>query len=340
MDENDQNTFCFTHSTQEITFICTKCNYSPVCNKCIVLKGIHFGHEIVEIDDDSVTPILKEMNEKTIPRLDELIKNNKVLLNNNTTKYEQIEEKHKSNLHIVSDEFKKLHIILQTVQNNLNQELITNLNENNDIKITFEMKVKEELKVLSKVVGLKNDYNFIDQSANLNNKHVQIIKDAYQSKNILSSHFSQLPDYSYSTVTISDSLIKELFNLIKIKKEYENSATSRKSLKYKHEFNQSLNSLLKPVKSIYLFNINIIWLKDQFQKQYVQYPLVMDLAKSSSASAAPTVGTNTSTTTSSEIKITTPPPTHQPPQQQQPQQTTTPTKTTTIPNLNVSDLRE
>ncbi|KAN0018619.1 hypothetical protein ACTFIU_008547 [Dictyostelium citrinum] len=305
MDENNQNTFCFTHSTQEITFICTNCDNSPVCNKCVVLKGIHFGHEIVEIDDDSVTPILKEMNEKTIPRLDELIKDNEDLLNNNTTKYKEIEEKHKSNLNIIGDEFMKLHTILQTAQNNLNQELITNLNENNDININFEMKVKEELKVLSKVMDLKNDYNFIDESANLNNKHVQIIKDAYQSNNILSSHFDQLPDYSDSTVTISDSSIDsivELFNLIiKIKKEQHGNSTitSKKSLKYKwgkfiftvyndgdiisndtcnlgigegqslpkfipksvnrlllpNGFNQSLHSLPKTVKSIYLFNI-------------------------------------------------------------------------------------
>ncbi|KAM9996739.1 hypothetical protein ACTFIZ_001657 [Dictyostelium cf. discoideum] len=215
--ENDQNTFCLTHSTQEITFICTSCDFSPVCNKCVVLKGIHFGHDIIEIDDESVLPILKEMNEKTIPRIDGLIKKNEDLLQGNTVKYKEVQEKHESNLQIISGQIKKLHTILQTVENNLNQQLITNLDENNDINNIFNMKTKEELKILSKVISLKNDYNFIDQCQNLNNKHIQIIKDSFQSKKILSCHFSDLPDYLNPKVTISDESIdsiKDLFKLI------------------------------------------------------------------------------------------------------------------------------
>ncbi|KAK5574888.1 hypothetical protein RB653_010142 [Dictyostelium firmibasis] len=213
MNKTDQqNLFCFTHSTYSITFICTTCHFVPVCNKCVVFKGIHFGHEIIEIEDESVEPILKEMNEKTIPRLDELIKNYENLLNKNDQKYDDIEKKHKSNLQLVSNEIGKLHTILQTIENNLSQQLITNLDENNDICMVFKMKVHEELKVISKVVALKNEYNFIDES---NNKHIQIIKDSYQSKNILTNHFSYPPEYSNSVVSISSESIdsvKDLFN--------------------------------------------------------------------------------------------------------------------------------
>ncbi|KAM9971434.1 hypothetical protein ACTFIW_011412 [Dictyostelium discoideum] len=306
--ENEQNTFCLIHSKQEITFICTSCKFSPACNKCVVLKGIHFGHDIIEIDDESVLPILKEMNEKTIPKIDELIKNNQDLLKGNLTKYEEIKEKHKSNLQIISGQIKKLHTILQTVENNLNQQLTTNLDENTDINDVFNTKVKEELKVLSKVISLKNDYSFIDESQNLNNKHIQIIKDSYQSKKILTCHFSDLPDYSLSKVTISESSIssiKDLFNsIISIDKYYgqlpptnENSSLPppkyrwgkfiftiyndgdsmpddteslaigegqrlpktmpkyTKRLLLPNGFNQSLMSLPKTVRSLYIFNI-------------------------------------------------------------------------------------
>ncbi|EGC30906.1 hypothetical protein DICPUDRAFT_157314 [Dictyostelium purpureum] len=220
MSNNQQyDTKCLDHPHQDIVLICSTCpNNIPVCIGCI--SGIHNGHKFKDIKDKNIKDqIQQEFTNQTIPNLNNFLEYNKLILDESNNHFKQIQHNHTKNFDKVFKIFKELKDIINTKENDIKRLLITKLDENKDINNIITTTIEDNINKINKVIKYNNNHfnnnndNKNDNNIN-NNDFIELLKNNYQSNNILSKIYNNnLPEYKDTQLIIRDNNIDSIKDL-------------------------------------------------------------------------------------------------------------------------------
>ncbi|KAK5582424.1 hypothetical protein RB653_004009 [Dictyostelium firmibasis] len=192
---------CILHE-HKYRFICSTCNIA-LCDLCIASVD-HRGHEINLINKESTAPVIKEFKDKNFGTLTECSNKIQESYSESDKIFNKIEEEHTRNINTITNEFKQLYTILQTIEKDTIRQLVTHFDDNKEINTnistlsnsylqsTYQIQNKyKDLKTIDfNIEQLNNNDTDIDNNNNNNNnynkiktnKNLEILKHCHQTK--------------------------------------------------------------------------------------------------------------------------------------------------------------
>ncbi|EGC37809.1 hypothetical protein DICPUDRAFT_76588 [Dictyostelium purpureum] len=233
MSNNQQyDTKCLVHPHQDIILICSTCpNNIPVCTDCIT--GIHIGHIFISIEDGNIRDhIQQEFKNQTIPKLNNYLENNKLILGESNRHFKQIHENHTINLDKTIKIFKELKDIINAKENDIKRLLITKLDENIDVNNIITTTIENNNNIINKAIKNNNNNNSINK-----NEFIELLKHNHQCNNILSNicKINYLSEYKNTQLIIKENLesIKDLtYNYLEVLDDIPFLKKDLKTLEY------------------------------------------------------------------------------------------------------------
>ncbi|EGC40582.1 hypothetical protein DICPUDRAFT_146482 [Dictyostelium purpureum] len=215
MSNNQQyDTKCLDHPHQDIISICSTCpNNTPVCIDCIT--GNHKGHVFEKLSDVNLrNQIQQEYNNQTIPKLNNYLENNKIILDESNNHFKQIKENHTINFDKTTDRFNQLKNIINAKENDTKRLLITKLDENIDVNNIITTTIENYNNKINNAIKYNNViYNNID---NINNDigFIELLKHNHQCNNLLSKiNNNNLPEYKDTQLIIQENNLDSIIDL-------------------------------------------------------------------------------------------------------------------------------
>ncbi|KAN0038087.1 hypothetical protein ACTA71_000259 [Dictyostelium dimigraforme] len=137
--ENKIKQNCRFHQNKNLKYICSDCKSMPCCSLCITSGGEHHGHKIVLLESTkseilSITNIFKE---EVIPKVIEIFEIDKQTLKDSDNRFKKIQSQYNENKKLVTEQFGKIHKIIQIIQTDIEKQLETVYQDNTIINTTI-----------------------------------------------------------------------------------------------------------------------------------------------------------------------------------------------------------
>ncbi|KAM9953456.1 hypothetical protein ACTFIR_008527 [Dictyostelium discoideum] len=214
---------CTLHNDYDYRFICSDCRV-PVCDFCIVSKNHHRSHSIDFITSENCNQIFQEFKNNNFQFLIKCLDGDKELLNKSNEIFNELEEEHIQNVNTISNEFKQLHTILDSVEKDTIKHLVTHYDENKETHSKISKKLENNSKnahlITNKYKETINNFNIQqifnnDQNIKGNNhQHLELLKHCHQSqmlvkeKNTENKNNDLLNEFNKVTIENSMDIVK------------------------------------------------------------------------------------------------------------------------------------
>ncbi|KAK5582422.1 hypothetical protein RB653_004007 [Dictyostelium firmibasis] len=227
-NNNDNNLIkydnkCIFHDEHDYRFICSDC-LVPVCDICIVSSDHHRSHVFDLINKTNTTTLFLDFKNKHFQNLEDCSESIKDSINDSNEIYKGLDEENSQNINIVTEEFKQLHSLLDSIEMEIVDRLKSHHEENKEtnqkITITANDNIKKIDNLLNKYKDSINEYdieeivnnctsnNFINGNSNC--QHIELLKHSHQTQlllkeqnndNIINRLISE-----YNKITLADSI--------------------------------------------------------------------------------------------------------------------------------------
>ncbi|EAL62165.1 hypothetical protein DDB_G0290609 [Dictyostelium discoideum AX4] len=210
LDNNNNNKKCTLHRNKILELLCLDLFFQD---------GQHHGHKTNCMDSKATSDILKMVNlfkNDIIPKLKEIVENNKQIINESDNIYNEIKQQYEINKNLVIDEFNKFHKILQIIQLDILKQLETTFDENTLVNTIINSSIKNND---SYGITMESMSNEID---NLKHTHLQYC-DENQIYNWLENEeiYQLIKKYQQSSLIVNN---KNYIGSLNILKEYNNQS--------------------------------------------------------------------------------------------------------------------
>ncbi|KAN0019065.1 hypothetical protein ACTFIU_002267 [Dictyostelium citrinum] len=228
-NNNDNNNKCYLHPKYEITFLCSDCELIPCCIYCLTSDKHHRGHKANLLDETNIISLIENFKNNIHPTISETIKNDKNLLVLSNNKFNQIKNEYDSNMDLIENEFKNIHNIINLIEDDLKNQLLSTLNDNSILYSSITKSINNYDQSLSHIVNsisinnlkeikkISNENENENENENINNEINNIIKKYQQSILILKDkNINQINhNYKNNIITINNNEINNVKDLIK-----------------------------------------------------------------------------------------------------------------------------
>ncbi|KAN0038153.1 hypothetical protein ACTA71_000325 [Dictyostelium dimigraforme] len=226
--ENKIKQNCRFHQNKNLEFICSDCKSMPCCSLCITSGGEHHGHKIILLESITKSEILSITNifkEEVIPKVIEIFEIDKQTLKDSDNRFKKIQSQYNENKKLVTEQFNKIHKIIQKVQTDIEKQLETVYQDNTIINTTITSSINDDNHkngpIIDNLNNIKQNINNIQQYFNNNNNNYDI---NYSNNQDLMELISQ---YQHSSLILNNDNNINNFNKLK---EYKNQI-----IKFNHQ---------------------------------------------------------------------------------------------------------
>ncbi|KAN0032240.1 hypothetical protein ACTFIV_006121 [Dictyostelium citrinum] len=192
---------CIFHQEQDYRFICSDCQV-PVCDICIVSSEHHRSHIFDLINQANTASLFQEFKSKHFQNLNNCLEGIKESINDSNEIFKGLNEEYNKNVNTVTEEFRQIHSLLETIEKETIDRLVSLHDENKEtnqkITITANDYIKNIDQLISKYKYSINDYNIDDIFSNNNNnnqnnsingnsnrQHIELLKHSHQTQILL-----------------------------------------------------------------------------------------------------------------------------------------------------------
>ncbi|KAN0038137.1 hypothetical protein ACTA71_000309 [Dictyostelium dimigraforme] len=147
--ENKIKQNCRFHQNKNLKYICSDldCKSMPCCSLCITSGGEHHGHKIVLLESITKSEILSITNifkDEVIPKVIEIFEIDKQTLKDSDNRFKKIQSQYNENKKLVTEQFNKIHKIIQIIQADIEKQLETVYQDNTIINTTITSSINND----------------------------------------------------------------------------------------------------------------------------------------------------------------------------------------------------
>ncbi|KAN0026552.1 hypothetical protein ACTFIV_007541 [Dictyostelium citrinum] len=153
MDQFDNK--CVNHPNQVISFLCTSCDNSPICCKCVT--SFHRSHTIDDINLENSKELSKEFKHLNFKELLESSGNRLNLIKESDDFFTSIENQHLKHIQMIENEFRIIHNQISFIEMDLKKQLITLLDDNKETNIMIKSKIESIKSTIDSIINKHRD---------------------------------------------------------------------------------------------------------------------------------------------------------------------------------------
>ncbi|KAN0038136.1 hypothetical protein ACTA71_000308 [Dictyostelium dimigraforme] len=246
-----------------LEFICLDCKSIPCCSQCITSGGKHYIHVIVLLESITKSEILSITNifKEVIPKVIEIFEIDKQTLKDSDNRFKKIQSQYNENKKLVTEQFNKIHRIIQIIQTDIEKQLETVYQDNTIINTTITSSINDDNHkngpIIDNLNNIKQNINNIQQNFNNNNNNNYDIN--HSNNQDLMELISQ---YQHSSLILNNDNNINNFNKLK---EYKNQI-----IKFNHQQIVDIQNNLNLIYNIDRLNENYSIEIDKNKNKYIK----------------------------------------------------------------------